>query len=685
MIPQLTVSKFSQAEHYKRSYYSTHLLLIFIVLFALVSTVAICSISDQSTDGSIYERLYDRGDLTFFTTTEAELTKLVSDFQPWVKDKPMPAAVNAEYLWIKIRLDNPTDKDFRAILEIDKRWTDEASFYTKKDGDSYKEWKTGRAIPSEKKPLLSHLPVFPVHVSPHSQGVYLLRLKNTGDVSPDSLRLWEDELAFWEYSNNEQYLFSIYSGTLCALATFLFVSFYVIQKKDVLYYTGYVLTTGFCLLVIFNMQGSMFLLDRLDAAKLAGLYFPAKSLAVAFFVFFALEFLEIEEALPKMDRWLRYGVKALLLICALTYVFGWDINAQVIVCIGLPLILMGFLVALYRIKQGYRLGIYLVLAYFVVSMTSASAVWSIVLENEEPTSTELRQLLLGFNIGIIILAVAWGDRFLNLRHEQELAQERALREEEKKVTLQKRYQSELKATVCKRSEELKEINAQKDRLFAIISHDLRTPINNMTALTNMMLHNPHAFDADALAKYANEIRSTGKQLLTLLDNLLQWAQVQTNELILDTRTYCLWEILAPGLEGYRSYAQNKKIRFDVNINPEIRVLTDSQITNTVIRNLLSNAIKYTPEGGSVALSAEDRGDFVCIQVSDTGVGLTREEIHEINAGKSFESKHSLESTLSAGFGLVLCQKLLKLQDVKLEVRSEKNLGSTFSFEVKQVV
>lgn len=93
---------------------------------------------------------------------------------------------------------------------------------------------------------------------------------------------------------------------------------------------------------------------------------------------------------------------------------------------------MSFLIALYRIKQGYRLGFYFVLAYFVVSMTGASAVWPIVLENEEPPSTQLRQLLLGFNIGIIILAIAWGDRFLNLRHEQELAQEQALREEEKK-------------------------------------------------------------------------------------------------------------------------------------------------------------------------------------------------------------------------------------------------------------
>lgn len=253
------------------------------------------------------------------------------------------------------------------------------------------------------------------------------------------------------------------------------------------------------------------------------------------------------------------------------------------------------------------------------------------------------------------------------------------------MTLQKRYQNELEATVLKRSEELKEINAQKDRLFAIISHDLRTPINNMTVLANMMLHNPHAFDTDALAKYANEIRSTGKQLLTLLDDLLQWAQVQTNELILDTRSCSLLEILKSGLEIYRSYAQKKKIHFDVKINPKIRVLTDSQITNTVVRNLLSNAIKYTSEGGSVMLNTEDRGNFVCIKISDTGVGLTREEIHEINAGKSFESKHPLESTLSAGFGLVLCQKLLKLQDVELEVRSEKNLGSTFSFAIQKIL
>lgn len=214
------MSELEQTVHYKGNRYSVHLLLIFTILFALISTVAIRSISDQSIDESAYVRLSDKSDLTFFTNKEAGRTKLVSDFQLSGEDKHMSIAGNAEHLWIKISLNNPTNKDFRAILEIRKRWINEASFYVKRDGGGYKEWETGRAIPSGEKPLMSHLPVFPVRVSPHSRGVYLLHLKNVEEVSLDSLRLWEDELAFWEYSNSEQYLFSICIGTLYAVGYF---------------------------------------------------------------------------------------------------------------------------------------------------------------------------------------------------------------------------------------------------------------------------------------------------------------------------------------------------------------------------------------------------------------------------------------------------------------------------------
>ena len=132
-----------------------------------------------------------------------------------------------------------------------------------------------------------------------------------------------------------------------------------------------------------------------------------------------------------------------------------------------------------------------------------------------------------------------------------------------------------------------------------------------------------------LAKYANDIRTTGQQLIDLLENLLEWAQVQTGELIVNNQAYCLHEMLQPSLEIYKNYASKESVQLRVIIDPTIKVLVDEQIINTVIRNLLSNALKHTPKGGHVVLSARTQGEFVIIRVSDNGVGLTAEQIQRI--------------------------------------------------------
>lgn len=673
----------SQTYYPEEKNYEIRSWLIFITLFLFVLIAVILSIFHGNFAGDKGGRLSEKSELAIYTTLDGGFPKAEAKFLPWKSGEAVPVN-SAEHIWIRIRFDNRCSTDYRAILEIERRWLNEAFLYTKTQESSYQQLRTGVAVPLSERAVASHLLAFPIRVRPDSKKEYFLHLSGIKVLSGAILDLWEDELAFWAQSNKEQYFFSIYVGTLCALSTFLFIAFYVIRQKDLYYYTGYVLATGYCLLIIFNMQSCIPLLDQMNGVTLSKFYYPAQTAAIVLFIFFALEFLQTKNNLPRIDQLLRYSIIVSLIIIFIVYIFNWKIKTQVTLYLSVILVSSSLLVALYRLKQGYRRAAYFILAYCVILLMGLNAFWSSVATYEEPSSGDLRHLLQGFNIEIIVLAVALGERFLGLRHYQLIARKEAFEKEKNKVNLQKRYQRELKAVVLKRSKELNEINDQKDRLFAVLSHDLRTPVNNMAAIADVMLNDPSAFSKEALSSYAGEIQSTGKQLLELLENLLQWAQVQTNELILNNKNHKLCDMLQTSLKIYTKYACKSGICLNVHIKPDIEVLADSQIINAVIRNLLSNAIKHTPTGGEVILSADKENNNVYVKVSDTGVGLSAEEVRKINSGNALDSKEGLEDTMSSGFGLKLCQKLLEIQDTKLKVYSKKTKGSIFFFKLRKV-
>jgi signal transduction histidine kinase len=232
------------------------------------------------------------------------------------------------------------------------------------------------------------------------------------------------------------------------------------------------------------------------------------------------------------------------------------------------------------------------------------------------------------------------------------------------------------------NDELEQANAQKDRLFSIIGHDMRAPLNGVIRLSELMARAPDSFEAKDVARFANNINLTGKQLHGLLENLLNWARLQTGQLPFNPVVSDLSTVVRQAVSLYRPRAEEKGIELDIDVSKGMTVRADSEMLKTVLRNLMSNAIKFTGQKGSVSVSVSELHGFVRISVSDTGQGMSKDQFSGLfKLDVKTVNRSQPEDENGTGFGLLLCQEMLRRHESELEVYSDVGIGSEFSFSL----
>jgi signal transduction histidine kinase len=228
---------------------------------------------------------------------------------------------------------------------------------------------------------------------------------------------------------------------------------------------------------------------------------------------------------------------------------------------------------------------------------------------------------------------------------------------------------------------LEELNATKDKLFSIIGHDLKGPLNSLTSFSSLLLNHIDKISKEEIKILSQDIDKSLKNLFTLLENLLEWSRSQTGSIDFIPENFDLADVLNENEILLKVQAQNKKITV-VNENIlDLPVSLHRNSINTVVRNLLSNAIKFTPEGGKVTLNAEASGKNYIISISDTGVGMS-----EVAIQKLFKigTKHSTLGTAKekgTGLGLILCKDFVEKNGGTINVESKEGEGSRFYFTV----
>jgi signal transduction histidine kinase len=230
----------------------------------------------------------------------------------------------------------------------------------------------------------------------------------------------------------------------------------------------------------------------------------------------------------------------------------------------------------------------------------------------------------------------------------------------------------------KRSEELERLNQVKDKFFSIISHDLRSPINALSGLLDLL--DKGAVKPEELPNHVRELKTRFNHTRTLLNNLLDWTLLQMDKLNLQANRIDLHKIIEENIQ-LLSAVQTKQINMVNNVPPGALAFADSNTTNLVIRNLVTNAIKFTNDGGTVEISGTEKPTEWVISIRDNGIGMNADVIKILFDKTAPYTTRGTANEKGTGLGLILCKEFVEKNGGKIWVESSEGQGSTFSFTI----
>jgi signal transduction histidine kinase len=230
---------------------------------------------------------------------------------------------------------------------------------------------------------------------------------------------------------------------------------------------------------------------------------------------------------------------------------------------------------------------------------------------------------------------------------------------------------------------LKELNATKDRLFSIIGHDLRGPIGGFKSLIQLLISGYDLSNSKQLLEILKVIHKTANSTYDLLENLLEWAKSQQNEIVFNPEKINLKDLVFNIMNLFSEVILNKEINIVNEIPDDQFLVADKNMLSTVLRNLISNAIKFTPNGKSIKISVANIGDNIKISVQDEGTGIQEEDLPKLFNSLSPLSSYGTQGEKGSGLGLLLCKDFIDRHNGIIEVNSIWDKGSTFSFTLPQ--
>lgn len=233
------------------------------------------------------------------------------------------------------------------------------------------------------------------------------------------------------------------------------------------------------------------------------------------------------------------------------------------------------------------------------------------------------------------------------------------------------------------SKELQQLNATKDKLFSIISHDLRGPCGNFSQVLDLLAEDL-VFDDPVKGRLVDELRNTSKSVMYLLDNLLNWSRSQSKRLSIDPQDVIINLAVMESIRLLKPIANTKQITLEFVATKVFTVFVDSNSLSLIFRNLLSNAIKFTNTGGRIVVMVEEAEDnMVKISVSDNGVGISAEAQSRLFKPGQHFTTYGTGNEKGSGLGLLLVKDFVEYNKGALSVVSEEGQGTTFSFTLPE--
>lgn len=232
-----------------------------------------------------------------------------------------------------------------------------------------------------------------------------------------------------------------------------------------------------------------------------------------------------------------------------------------------------------------------------------------------------------------------------------------------------------------KNEQLYQSNAEKDKFFSIIAHDLRSPFNSFLGLTQIMADEIQNMTLDQLQKIAVSLSKSANNVNNLLENLLNWSKSKRNLIPFEPESHFVKNFLYHCSDSCIELAKNKDISIEFDFPSKLKVYADKYMLETALRNIFSNAVKFSEPGDKVIATAYNAEGNVIFKIADSGIGMSkkiRENLFKVDVNTTRKGTGGEPST---GLGLLLCKEFIERHNGKIWVESTEGKGSTFYISV----
>ncbi|MCS7019953.1 MAG: sensor histidine kinase [Cytophagales bacterium] len=596
--------------------------------------------------------------------------------------------------WVKLSFINHTDETI--WLSNQNAFVHYIDFYAADSSGQYRAlYQTGIMRPDSTKAFPhSNMYWFPLPARKGKLTTVYIRMEG-GTVVP--YRMYAGSLTtLIGQKNISDYAFGMVVGIILVMLGYHIFLIFATRASIYITYSAYLLS---CLFVVPQLMGYhevfTFFLPASYKPLLHKYFLAWHSIIYVLVICFAIHFLKLRQRLPYFFAYLLVQLVIFGVVFPALNIIGKVYFSWLFVCYQLnilllyvTLMLVGFYLWLYKKDSMARF-----YTFAWVWIVIASFLYICYLNNLLPYRLIFSFApIWGITMEILFFSLAIGNR-INLMRQENL---RLVAEQniilEKKVTERTYALSQANLALQQANEELTAVNAKleaqshlleelnrtKDKLFAIIGHDLRNPINSLLGLFSLL--ESGVIGSEEFMAFSEKLKANVERLHVTLDNLLIWANNQLWGIKAIPQRFSLHEVATENIRLLNQMAQAKNVSIHNLVPVEAHALADVEQIKLVFRNLITNAIKFTSTGGTITITASRQERHWQTDITDTGTGIPPDKLPKLFTSE-FTSTSGTNKEKGTGLGLLLCKDFVEKNGGKIGANSTEGIGSTFFFTV----
>ena len=612
----------------------------------------------------------DSGKLSFDEVSRQQFSPLQNS------SKPPSYGFDEKVHWFRFDITNQSDKS-NWRMEIPYAPLDQIDFYLQPDsGSAWLHKVNGDIFPISERDLPHRHTIFNFTIQPNQTKTVYIEVTTISSVQVPVI-FWTIE-SFQIASYKTQIINGLFYGAMFIMALYQLFLFASIRDRSTAYYFLTLLNMA-NLIAFFQGYTFLFLYPERpelndDWAALTGPFFVLCSALLT------RSFLNVRQFSKALDNILIINTLLSLIAGFLMIFFIRQISYKYLHIFALIHCVIVLVAAAYCLSKRYKPAFYYLLAW--ATLLLAAVVFTMGNLGLAPgyLGTNYQGLMIGCVLQVLFISLALGERWNVLVKENQVAKELELKRGQEENERLEREVKQRTLEIQKQKEKLEELNRVKDKLFSVVSHDIKGPLSSLKlslALTKMEKLSSNEFKTISL-----EIEDHLDKTTNFIENLLHWAKLQLKAETIKPVLLDLPLMIDETLGLLDAELKQKVISVHKNVQPQSYAFADHMMIESVLRNLITNAVKFTPVGGSITVIGKVETDKVTISISDTGSGIPPIHRDKIFTLESVTTPGTKDEA-GTGLGLFLCKQFVERNNGKIWYETRDGKGTTFYFSLPE--